>query len=262
MSNFFLAKAYLKYFFKARGAHATHSPFVYNFIQDILKDKRTFYAFAEIASLRNKLLQNETTIQVLDLGAGSLHTKSNHRKIAAIAKHAARSKKYGELLFRIVQYFDAKNILELGTSLGIGTSYLAKAQTNAKIISIEGSENIRKEALKNFDLLEIKNVESVLGNFDDVLEPILQSQANFDFIYIDGNHKEKPTLAYFELCKKYIKQNCIILFDDIHWSEEMQYAWEQIKKDVRVNVSIDLFQFGLVFFMNEIHEKEDFILRF
>ncbi len=95
----------------ARG-HGIHSPFVYDFVRKVLIDKRNFYAYNQVEALRRKLLQNEMVIEVEDFGAGSTTGKTNQRSIASIARHAAKSKKWAQLLFRIVNYYQPKHILE------------------------------------------------------------------------------------------------------------------------------------------------------
>lgn len=257
-----LILSYAKYFLKAKGAHGTHSPFIFSFINEVLKDKRNFYAFEEIEKLREHLVKNHTEIEIEDFGAGSLHNDSNKRKISEIAKNAGRTKKYGELLFRIANYFELNNVLELGTSLGLGTSYLAKAREKSQIITIEGCAAIHEQAKQNLKSIGIQNINAYLGNFDDILLKVLDSHPSFDLIFVDGNHRKEPTLKYFDLLKKYVHPNSLIVFDDIHWSPEMSDAWSVIKKDPQVKVSVDLFQFGLVFFMDEIKEKQDFVLRY
>ena len=253
--------SYLKYLKKAKGPHGTHSPFIFSFINEVLRDKRQFYAFEEIESLRKELLRDYTEVEVTDFGAGSIHGKSNERKICDIAKHAGRSQKHGELLFRMANYFQLNHVLELGTSLGLGTSYLAKAREKSRVITIEGCPKIQEKAIENFESIGIKNIESYLGNFDDLLPLILESHPSFDLIFIDGNHRKLPTLKYFNLLKKYVHKNSLIVFDDIHWSNGMEEAWAEIKRDPQVKVSIDLFQFGLVFFMEEIKERQSFVLK-
>ena len=262
MSKQHLIISYLKYLQKAKGPHGTHSPFVFSFINDVLRDKRQFYAFEEIAKLRSSLLINTNEIEVTDFGAGSLHNSTNRRKIREIAKNAGRTKKYGELLFRIANYFELNNVLELGTSLGLGTAYLAKARENSRVITLEGCPTIQKEAIANFKSIDIHNIEPYLGNFDDILPLILNSHPSFDLIFVDGNHRKIPTLKYFDLLKKHVHDNSLIIFDDIHWSKEMEEAWDEIKKDPQVKVSFDLFQFGLVFFISEVKERQSFVLRY
>ena len=144
----------------------------------------------------------------------------------------------------------------------MGTAYLAKAREKSKVITIEGCPAVQQQAIANFDSIGIKNIEPYLGNFDDILPLILEAHPSFDLIFVDGNHRKIPTLNYFNMLKKYVHQNSLIVFDDIHWSKEMEEAWDEIKKDPQVKVSFDLFQFGLVFFMSEVKERQSFVLRY
>lgn len=261
MKYWFLIRAYVKYQIRALTAHGVHSPFVYNFIKEVLEDERSFYAFDEIASLRKKLVTDNSTIEVQDFGAGSHITSSSTRTIQDIAKHAGRTAKYGRLLFRMVNYFESKSILELGTSLGLGTSYLAKANEHAQVISIEGSEHIAKQAAANFDSLGINNIEQLVGNFDDILPSLLQKK-KFEFIFFDGNHREEATINYFNWALPYANHQSVFVFDDIHWTQGMENAWNSIRTHEAVTCSIDLFYFGIVFFNPEIKEKQHFVLRY
>lgn len=262
MSKQHQIRSFIRYFATAKGLHGTHSPFVYSFIQDVLHDKRQFYAFEQIASLRQDLLADKQSIQVQDFGAGSLHGNTALRKVCEIAKNAGRTKKFGELLFRIVDYFQFHQILELGTSLGLATAYLAMASEKSNVVTVEGCPAVRAVAQQNFGRLGLSNVLSYLGNFDDILPLILDAYPTFDLIFIDGNHRKVPTMRYFNLLKQHIHPNSLIIFDDIHWSKEMEEAWSEIKEDPQVKVSIDLYQFGLVFFMNDVKQRQSFVLRY
>ena len=82
-----------------------------------------------------------------------------------------------------------------------------------------------------------------------------------DFIYIDGNHKLLPTIAYFEQILEKSHKNTIFVIDDINWSAEMQKAWSIIKNHTKVHVTVDLFMMGLVF-LNPDLSKEHFIIRY
>ncbi len=250
----FLLK-YIKYWFSAKTAHGIHSPFVFELYNEVINKKGNYYSFDKIELLRRKLLISNKEIDVTDLGTG----KSGKRMLREIAERSAKDKKYCELLFRLAYHFKPNTILELGTSLGISTSYLASANQNAKVITIEGCPNTANEARKNFQSLGLQNIESITGNFDDVLcqLPIADCQ----LVFFDGNHKKEPTLKYFSQCLESTHNDSAFIFDDIHWSDEMEEAWEEIKSHPRVSVTIDLFFLGLVFFRKE-QAKENFIVRF
>jgi predicted O-methyltransferase YrrM len=262
MKKFFLITQYLQYILKAKSAHGVHSPFVFDFIHDVLKDKRHYYAFDAIRQLRQAMYQDKTLLQIEDFGAGSHKQNHQQRKVKDIARTAGRNEKFGQLLFRIVNKYKPQNILELGTSMGLGTSYLALANGESKVVSIEGSPEIASQASAHFAKLNIQNVIQKVGNFDKVLVDVLNEMQHVDLLFVDGNHRMKPTLQYFNEAKPYLHPASIVIFDDIHWSEEMHEAWQQIKNDTSVKCSIDLFYFGIVFFQTEFKEKQDFVLKY
>jgi len=254
---------YLKYKIgsKHKHGHGIHSPFIYELLRKVIEGKVNSERFSDIENLRKQLLKNDNSIVVRDLGAGSKVSKTRERKISEIAKNALTREKYARLLFRLVDFFKPKNIVELGTSLGISTLYLATASGNSHIITLEGSEEVAKIARHNFELLKCKNIEIQIGNFDDVLPVVLGKIESLDFVFFDGNHQKEPTLRYFEACLERKNNNSVFIFDDIHWSEGMESAWNEIKRHEKVVVTIDLFFFGLVFFRKEM-SKQNFIIKF
>ncbi len=166
------------------------------------------------------------------------------------------------MLFHLVQFSKAKNILELGTSMGLGTAYLSKSDGRNKVITIEGCKNISEQAQKNLDSIKAKNIDFIVGDFSEKLdEAIKKLNFKIDFAYLDGNHQYKPTLEYFKKIESSLHNNSVIVLDDIHWSVEMEKAWEEIKQQKNVSVSIDLYRMGVLFFHKE-QEKQDFILRY
>jgi predicted O-methyltransferase YrrM len=256
---------YLQYYVKASNGkgHGVHSPFVFDFITRILNDDRTFYAFEQIEHVRSKLLVDDRQLTIEDFGAGSRIATTNHRTVKEIAKSSLKPKKYSQLLFRIIDAYQPNNILELGTSLGITTSYLASAKADANVITMEGASAIAAIAKENFATLQLQNIGIVQGNFDFTLNEVLQHQMNVvDFAFIDGNHRLEPTVRYFQQLLPVINEYSILVFDDIHWSKEMEQAWQTIISHSSVTLSIDLFFIGLVFFRTEHKVKQHFTIRY
>ena len=255
---------YLQYYFTASNGkgHGMHSPFIFEFITKVLNDRRVYPEYERVEALRSQLLNDHTVIEVEDFGAGSSVTKKNKRIISSIAKNSAKPKKFGQLLFRMVKYYQPANILELGTSLGITTSYLSLAKPGARLITMEGSKEIADVAKRNLNKLEIKNVEVIEGNFDNTLSPVVSGLSTVDFAFTDGNHRQEPTERYFKELLVKTNNDSILVFDDIHWSSEMKAAWETIKTNAAVTCSMDLFFIGIVFFRKEFKEKQHFVIRF
>ncbi len=251
--------SYLKFLWKSKNEHAVHSPFVFDLVTKCFYDKTNYPEYSILKSYRKSLLANKNFVEVTDFGAGSRVFKSNKRQISKIAKTAGISSKRAELLFRIVKYFEPENILEIGTSLGLATSALALGNKNAKIISLEGCPNTLNQCQLQLQKFNLNNVDLINVEFSKYLAQVPPLGVR-GLIYLDGNHSQAATLEYFELLLPTITNNSIWIFDDIHWSREMENAWEIIKNHPKVKVSIDTFQWGIVFFRSE-QEKEHFVIR-
>lgn len=261
MRKLLLIVRYLKYWFKAKTRYRIHSQFVFDFINNILNDKTEYNDYSMLSDHRNKLAISKDPIETVDFGAGS-GSKAYSTKILSLG-HIVRSRSHSksrlQLLYRLTKYYKPGNILELGTAAGISTTYIKAGYTECKMITMEGCANLAAKASESFKYLGLDNIEIFVGNFDSLLEDVIMKFDSLDFVFFDGNHRKEPTLRYFELCIPLSNENSIFVFDDIHWSEGMESAWETIKKDKRVSISIDLFWFGLVFFRKGI-EKQDFVL--
>jgi len=260
----FQIKSYLKFLWNSKNEHGVHSPFVFSLLTKCFYDKKPKPEYQILKNYRKSLLENKNFIEVTDFGAGSKVFKSNKRQISKIASTAGISPKRAELLFRVTNYFQPKNILEIGTSLGLATSALALANTKAKVITLEGCPQTANQCQLQLQKFNLDNVNSVVTEFDSYLQDIklrLNTETkNFDLIYFDGNHSKNATLSYFELLLPTINNDSVWIFDDIHWSPEMEEAWEIIKNHPKVKVTIDTFQWGFVFFRYE-QEKEHFTIR-
>lgn len=255
---------YLDYYFSASNGkgHGIHSPFVFEFITKVLNDKANYPAYKKVEGLRDQLLRDSRLFVIEDFGAGGRFLEKHERSIDSIARNSAKSKKYAQLLFRIVKYYQPATIIELGTSLGITTSYLSLAKPDARLITMEGAGEIAGVAKQNFRNLGLGNIELIEGNFDNTLSPVVHGLSTLDFAFIDGNHRKEPTEKYFQQLLPKITNDSILVFDDIHWSAEMEAAWTMIKEHESVRCSIDMFFVGFVLFRKEFKEKQHFTIRF
>ncbi len=260
----FLIKSYLKFLWYSKNEHAVHSPFVFNLITKCFYDRKPKSEYQVLKNYRNSLLENTDTIEVTDFGAGSKVFKSNTRSISKITKTAGITRKRAELLFRITTYFQPQRILEIGTSLGLATSALALGSrsvgTEGKITTLEGCPETARIAQEQFEKLDLTNINSVVSEFLTYFKNQDSKPKTQNLIYFDGNHSKKATLDYFELLLPTINNESVWIFDDIHWSKEMEEAWGIIQKHPKVTVTIDTFQWGLVFFRRE-QPKEHFVIR-
>ena len=263
-SSLRLVQKYIRYYLHGANSkgHGIHSPFVFDFVLHVLNNKSGYFPLSCIHSLRERMKKDMEMLSIEDHGAGSRVANSKSRTVSKLAKTAVKPAKYGEMFYRLVRHYQPQLIVELGTSLGITTSYLASAQPNGQVITIEGSKAIHERASKNFEELSMRNIKALHGNFDHVLPEVLKELPYVDLAYIDGNHRYEPTLHYFHQLLAKVSNHSILVFDDIHWSTEMEQAWHYIKQHKRVTATIDVFFLGFVFFRNEFKSQQHFTIRF
>ncbi len=261
MSGILSTKINYFLFSKHKKGFGIHSPFLFDLITLVFNDKSDKVAYRKVDFIRNEFLKSDKIINVKDLGAGSKIFHSDNRKISDIVKHSSIQKKYGELLFRLSAAYKPETILELGTSLGISTAYLALGNPEAKVVTIEGCPETAKISLETFTLANTPNITLVNGSFEEVLPLTFFDLHTLGLVFFDGNHTKEATLNYFEQCLHFINENTIFIFDDIHWSDGMNEAWKIIRKNNKVTLTVDIYQFGIAFFKTDL-SKQDFVIRF
>tara|TARA_Y100000766_G_scaffold260849_1_gene250934 strand:+ start:997 stop:1776 length:780 start_codon:yes stop_codon:yes gene_type:complete len=252
------ASRYFKYWLFAK--HNTTSVFVNSIIKEVLKANQKFYSFKEIEGIRSVLKKNNSTIKITDFGAGSTINNSKKRKVSDLVTNSAKPAWLGEVLFRLVNKFEPHNMLELGTSLGISACYQIGANKKANFTTLEGCPETAKIAKKVLENFSAQNVKIKVGDFSSTLSEVLESYEKLDYVFFDGNHQKQPTIEYFNKCLKKAHENSIFIFDDIHWSNEMEEAWNHIQSHPSVTCSIDIFWIGIVFFKKD-QPKENYIIR-
>ncbi len=246
---------YFKYYLGSKTLNSIQSPSIYRLIAATLEDKREYYAFRELEGLRRHLLKRNETIEVVDLGAGSKVSKSNHRKISEIAKSALSPSHKAQFLFKLCKHLQPDNILEFGTSLGLSALYMHKGCSSAKLTTIEGSPAIAKVAKEYFDA-EKASINLIVNPFDVALELPELINSKYDIIYIDGNHTELATKYYVNMLYDNLNEEGVIILDDIYWSSGMINAWYELSTDDRFGFSIDLFDYGLLI-KNQSHNQHE-----
>lgn len=255
-SILFKTFSFLKYLKNAKDEHSIHSPFIFNFYNNVILDSKQHYFFKLAEHQRQLLLRDNRTIDKKDFGASK---KNGNILLSKLVKNS-KDPKYCRILFRLIDYFNFNNSIELGTSVGISGSYIYAAKKKAKFFSLEGCPNTAAIAKETFRTLGLDSEKILIGEFDTNFEKTLASLQTVDFVFFDGNHQKKATIDYFNKALKYINNNSVFVFDDIYWSKDMSDAWKEIKNHPSVKITIDLFEIGIVFFRKE-QVKQHFILK-
>jgi len=247
--------AYFEYLAASVNRHSVHSPFIYELIEEVFRKPLQQKSSAPIEVERKWLLNDDTPVFIDDHGAGI----SRNSTISEIASHSLKEPEESKILGKLVEFYRPKSVLELGTSLGITTAYLARP--NTRVYTIESSPKILDQAKKVWQNLKIENIKAFNGDFDELLDKMWTEITQPAMVFVDGNHTFKATLAYFEYIIDKMDHDSFIVFDDIHWSPGMEDAWERIIQDKRISLSVDIFEMGLVFLRKGVR-KQHFIIRY
>lgn len=231
---------------KSRKGYGIHSPFVFHLVTEVLNSNPSgSIELEKIEQLRKQLATDNRILPLYDLGTGQWKKKPCIKDI--VRKSVSPPKKL-QALFKIAHYLQPDKIIELGTSLGLSALTFSKACPAARVITVEGSPYLAREAEENFRKLEVTSIDLRVGAFDDLL-PEITSQLNSPFLaYIDGNHRYSATINYFKAFAELIDPRSCIIIDDIHWSVEMEKAWHEVCLHSKSIFCLDFFDFGVIFY--------------
>ncbi|MFW5758684.1 MAG: O-methyltransferase [Bacteroidota bacterium] len=264
---FFQVKEFLIWYWRSKKLHGIHSPFVFGFLKDCVFADEIHPEMKDLETHRAKLIKNNTVLAFQDYGAGNRldrHRSGNQnikkQTVAFIAKNSLHNPRNCRLFFRMIRYFECEYALEMGTSLGITTSYLSKAKPNTKIDTLEGAEPIAQIAKEWFSAANLKNITLHTGQFNQLLTRVITNK-KYDFVFMDGDHKGEKVWQYFHQLLKHISFDGVLVVDDIRWSASMLKCWKKIEGHPDVTVTIDMFRFGIVFF-DQALSKQNFYIRF
>ena len=249
-------KRYLTWRLRAKQIGDIDDDFVFDLVS-ILRKKRVSHHCLRYDRYVSRLKKSKRIIETVDFGAGAggKDYQTKKIKLGKLVKQRSHNFKQLHLLYRLAEHFIPKTILELGTAVGVSTVYLKKSIPDSRMVTIEGCEALAGRAKRVLKDLRVYNTEVVVGNFDTTLPEVLKTFDKLDMVFFDGNHRKEPTLDYFNLCYPLAHQDSVFIFDDIHWSKEMEEAWKEIQNDSRVTLTVDLFWFGLVFFNKDLKKQ-------
>lgn len=242
--------------------HHIHSPFVYHIVREVITVRRPqdYDIRLQAEQYRNRLYKSIRKVKVGKMGAVAEPAKM--RRVSKIARNTSTSEKYGRMLARLAKELNVNGILELGTSLGVSTAYLAAARPDATIVTIEGLDAIAEIAEAHLHNSGFGNVTVLRGDIGEKLDEAISMlpDGKVGMAFIDGNHSYEATLAYFnKIASRHAKMS-VLVFDDIYWSDGMTRAWREIVANEDVNTTIELSQMGLAFFRTGC-QKEHYVVR-
>ena len=260
--NFYPATAFLRHLLTARSTagHGVHSPFVFDFLTQVVRGKGDVLIMGEVESLRREMLSDRRTVRVTDLGSGSTVNKGEERRVSRIASVAALPQRQAALLSRIAASLrgvtprgdkgpgpgDPGIILELGSSLGISTLALALAAPERRVITVEGCPETAAIARENLKNHGASNATVLNLEFSAALEFLIKEGLKVSFAFIDGNHRGTALTEYVSEIAS-MGEEMIIVADDIRHTKEMFLAWRSVESSGIAAVTMETLRLGILF---------------
>ncbi|MCC5937668.1 MAG: class I SAM-dependent methyltransferase [Lunatimonas sp.] len=226
--------------------YSIQSPEAYRIYQFLREHRRTnSQGIPVIEEVRRKHLGDNHFLEIVDYGAGSKRMVSNSRRVGQVARVSSSRLSYNLLYQGLCSLTPANTVIELGTCLGITTAYLAQV-TSGRVFSFEASDALLQIARRT--VAAYPNVTLVPGNADFTLPEALGSFSSVDFCLLDANHTYDATVRYAEAVWPLLHEQSVLVIGDIHWSKEMNKAWNEIRRLPGVTLTMDFFECGVLFF--------------
>ncbi|MEM9260687.1 MAG: class I SAM-dependent methyltransferase, partial [Bacteroidota bacterium] len=240
----------VQWYWRARTRYDVHSPYLVEFIEEVYRDDRYYDAFTRIPAIRKSWAGRKEKVALANIGAPSKTTSKSVRSASSLVADNAINDRCGQLLFRLAIWLKARNIIEFGTNAGISTLYLHAADTQATLHTVEGNPKVAALAQETFQKAETgPGLRPHIALFYDWLNKLSDEEARpLDLFFLDGDHRKEPTLEYVRSLLPRATEHSVFVIADIHWSQDMEQAWEQLQKLPEVTATLDLYHFGLLFF--------------
>lgn len=209
-----LSKTGLKILYKVRHhrGHGIHSPFVFNLITKVIEEKNPYHIYDDI-----ELILNDMSLKQKKLD------------------------KNNKLLFKLVNYFGSRRILEIGSGYGINSLCLTAPSKGIECICIESCEKKIDSATKVYHRWD-RNITLIRTNN----LPEISDKQDCIFIDLANYNNLPPNLNQYLLNLSYDKT--FIIIKGIRTNKRHQMLWRRIKDIETRTVALDLFNTGIIFF--------------
>ena len=220
-----------------RKGFGVHSPFTYNLITKVIEEKTPYYVFEDIENFRKNLLYKENPPEVP-------------------TAQETQTKNYGALLFRLINFFKCSTVLQIGSSTGVMSLYLALPLRNScDCYALEKRTGLLDSARMFAENHSLKNLHWLEGDYEENLFRLKREVTFFDFIFINTTGDSERTREALRLAGTFVCPDTVMVIDNIQRDKSMKKLWQELKNRGDVGLTIDLLSLGLVFFNTRLHKQ-------
>lgn len=165
--------------------------------------------------------------------------EDNKEQITTAGHTGEANWKYAELLFRLINRFKSKNILEIGSGLGINTLYIGGPSKEITITCIEEDEE------------KIKLAQSLLSHIDNkiIFDNNLENHnSKFDTIIVELGLFTLKHSELLSIIKNNIQSEGFIVVNNVKKQKQNKELWKSILNIETLTMSFDLGDIRIGFF--------------
>ena len=240
-----------------RKGHGVHSPFAYNFITKVIDERAVYYCENDIELTRKKIsYPDQSFFLPAENGQGEQRIS-----IHEIMKKIAIKPKNGALLLRMTNYFKPRNILQVGEAVGFSTLYLSSYSSDVQVLVLE--EHAGRAALCRavFEKHKANNIQLQEGPYYETLPVALADREQVDFVYLDFLNSTELNTYVIDQCLSHLHDQSVLVVSGIKTTKEKKEFWKHLCFRPEVSVTVDVYEFGIVFFNKKLH-KRNYIVSF
>lgn len=250
--TFHYFKNYIKYLFCSRHwrGYGVHSPFAFELVTRVIEEDLPYYKYGLVERVRKSQKMSKRPLvvdgresQLRDLVAGNVDPA------------------YAQLLFRLVNRYKARNVVETNMRTGIASMYLAAPDSKVKVTTFGNEKALNELALHYMKETGFRNVRVVQGTAEEKLQEVMGELDTLDLLFVNDCASGSDLDDRIGVCMPKTASQTIFVVEGIYANESMTASWKRLQADSRVRVTVDLFRYGLVFFKDNL-QKEDYYVRF
>lgn len=207
--------------YKRSKGFGIHSPFAFNFVLKVLRERCPYYAYDNIHASHWE--------------ASRLSSSKERRNLISL--------KYAKMIFRITCYFNPSSMLKIGTSHGVISKTLLSVSSSSHVYSYNGVRHHRKihESItsdKSNRIYKFDDIKEAINNYNDSLNDKIPF---FVINYIDNDPK-----LVIESSAKAIENEGVVIICNINKYSVMKNAWNEIKSTMNHGMSFSNDKIGII----------------
>ncbi len=188
--------------------HGIHSPFAFNFVRFVLREKSPYYCYDEMGELRQAVVD-------------SLRDEKNHPRVVSF--------KNLKMIFRITNRFNPPCILQVGSSYGLTSASMLSVGPESRLWlydpNLETYSVTARVLMSYLDRVECYNKLDVCIDEYRCGLPV----GTAPFVLVNSIPEEYDFELLCSALSEMLSENCVIMLGDLNRNDKIKRLWQHLK---------------------------------